>query len=918
MTWSPAAAPLYGLGQTDVVLMRELPAGAGGSSPAQTPTPAPAVPQARLLMRPAATPATGIVISWVSHDDGNPRARHFPGLIQDPGWNAMPGYIRRLGGYDFLISNPPFPQTPPSSTPAPAPGPEDAAMLAAFEANFPAMNDDAEEAVARLVSTPAPAPAANDRRFWRLRVDWSVDSDHDGTPDWLEFRDAFQPGGAPLADAFNGDVNANGLADGEETDSDGDGSPNDTDVCQADAMIDWSPEPAARFASFPVTPPAGKTWTWPAQVNDLGDALFEDFIWTGGVSHALQSGGRITDPKGLFLDDNGSIYAWGALDGAESPDTSFLAILDRNGGNPRPVMEDGTPPKYARIFQSEYLLFSPDMRACRVSDSPSTFAVIGGVVVPVSPEEPDLYMPWSDEALIPYRFRWEIAADGSISLGDAVGSNTFALAPGVPPGGALQEWGHHSPAAGPYIGSEIFGESYTRCVSLPMGNPAVLSPDRPALFRSRLDGSWKTPSTLKEEQIMDVATGISALFLKRGIIWQNGQLLGMKELLGEVPAGWNAGDDLTFLDASRHGWFLGRRTGQGGADTCFVGSPLQIEGVMPEHVDPVTETTAPEAIGDPAAGVDWVSAFSSPTAKGHQNKLWIMAPLGEALTTVMLRSGASSRTSLTLSSDKAVPEPLVIDAEDHKFTIHGSGTASAEDALFVSLGSLKATSTPIGVKVMKRRTIQVAVHPVGYQDANGTVLAPAYQPTEAKLEAILNRVYGKQANAYFNCTVLPQQDIHFDLNADSKLDVSFDTALGEELEAACTGRLSPNSGANIDIWIVAGVQLVKGPLTFAGFKIGLRKDPIAILSADSIVENSSPAWGEKVVAHEIGHMLIHPGHPDDRTSIASLEGSERYHWQRLMQSGFNLRDKERGIQLVKTEWDEIDKWLKAQEVAGNL
>jgi hypothetical protein len=60
------------------------------------------------------------------------------------------------------------------------------------------------------------------------------------------------------------------------------------------------------------------------------------------------------------------------------------------------------------------------------------------------------------------------------------------------------------------------------------------------------------------------------------------------------------------------------------------------------------------------------------------------------------------------------------------------------------------------------------------------------------------------------------------------------------------------------------------------------------------------------IAHEIGHVLVGEGHPNQpRTpGPARLPGTD--HSKRLMASG---AFRNRGNLLVKAEWDKAEKWL---------
>lgn len=64
------------------------------------------------------------------------------------------------------------------------------------------------------------------------------------------------------------------------------------------------------------------------------------------------------------------------------------------------------------------------------------------------------------------------------------------------------------------------------------------------------------------------------------------------------------------------------------------------------------------------------------------------------------------------------------------------------------------------------------------------------------------------------------------------------------------------------------------------------------------------------IAHEIGHVFVGEGHPDQDASPgpAPLPGTK--HSCRLMCSGPNSDGSSRV--LVKAEWDEAEEWLKTR------
>ena len=75
------------------------------------------------------------------------------------------------------------------------------------------------------------------------------------------------------------------------------------------------------------------------------------------------------------------------------------------------------------------------------------------------------------------------------------------------------------------------------------------------------------------------------------------------------------------------------------------------------------------------------------------------------------------------------------------------------------------------------------------------------------------------------------------------------------------------------------------------------------------MENSPDDRAEyamRTLAHETGHVLCGPGHPDNGDGAARLPGTD--HSKRLMCSGSNTTTSSH--LLVKREWDFAEEWLK--------
>lgn len=68
------------------------------------------------------------------------------------------------------------------------------------------------------------------------------------------------------------------------------------------------------------------------------------------------------------------------------------------------------------------------------------------------------------------------------------------------------------------------------------------------------------------------------------------------------------------------------------------------------------------------------------------------------------------------------------------------------------------------------------------------------------------------------------------------------------------------------------------------------------------------------ISHEIGHIMVGLGHPDDGDGVAPLDNTlDRK--KRLMCSG--KRSNNNSILLVKREWDRADSWLSTKPTGDN-
>lgn len=227
-------------------------------------------------------------------------------------------------------------------------------------------------------------------------------------------------------------------------------------------------------------------------------------------------------------------------------------------------------------------------------------------------------------------------------------------------------------------------------------------------------------------------------------------------------------------------------------------------------------------------------------------------------------------------------------------------------------------SLPIGIKTMKNRTVKVAVHTVASVVPGKADNAPNLLPTEAQIKAKLNEISGLQINAYFDVTMLPEEAVAFDV-ASATTYVPYHTfKAGAHVPVPGNGTLDYVSWSSPKACLVTAnragnynlhVYLLGGATPIIIYRAAF-EDPAELevneqalgLTNGSIGENccivdadrdamiydldgystgySLPAIDRKVdavvetIAHEIGHIIVGDGHPDDGGGDAPLLGTD--------------------------------------------
>jgi hypothetical protein len=336
----------------------------------------------------------------------------------------------------------------------------------------------------------------------------------------------------------------------------------------------------------------------------------------------------------------------------------------------------------------------------------------------------------------------------------------------------------------------------------------------------------------------------------------------------------------------------------------------------------------PIEIGDnlTSTGVDDVSITANEDAIGYQEHFWIMAPMGgqQFSDDIYFKIPVDPPTPLDFPCANTTPDPATIDLDFTSWqtkqpvvTWRGSGVESSDNTPAFKVGEDDdVVDLPIRVKSMKKRIVNVTCYMVRTPGSANPITTCG----EASLEDELNRTFGHQINAYFDVTLRQGvPEVNFDLDGDGWLHaVNQDQSITAE-ESAILGGVSLDPSADIHIFYPNRWLALAGyPPTPQG-----SEDVSNILGATPkdgnyiFISRRGQFQTEtiviKVIAHEIGHVMFGPGHPDQESGIAPLKGTDPM--QRLMSSEAHSSPSSR--LLVKTEWDKAEDWLRNRPNGDN-
>jgi hypothetical protein len=345
-----------------------------------------------------------------------------------------------------------------------------------------------------------------------------------------------------------------------------------------------------------------------------------------------------------------------------------------------------------------------------------------------------------------------------------------------------------------------------------------------------------------------------------------------------------------------------------------------------------------------ATGVDRISKTAHSDDIGFQKDFWIMAPAGsppsggdcENDTKIFIPLDDS--VDLLIDADKATANPKKInlitendeatadtDETLNKVVWHGTSADSGENVVEWKFGPNEPEQDllPIKVMTMKNRPLKVAVHYVTGKTtlSSGTVRLhePEARPDAETIKAKLYDVFSQQINTRFSSLECIDHEIAWDIGEDADWGSVGNVVSGNEI---LPFNLELNTGgwvdlvdpisveeqkflavrradAKINIIVVGGCRNIVDYIGYNGIAdrndggqitTGLTKRGLAtIYIAGESMNESNPVSEDLLlqhIAHEIGHVFVGPGHPNDESEggihggVAPLKGTSRL--ERLM------------------------------------
>ena len=911
---------IYGFGNEYVVTMRQFtapPVLEPGEPPLPPPGPDPTI-NASIRMDTHTGPLGGTVVSWASLDHGGPVVVRIAGEMA-PEWMQVPMYCNSFGAFAFFVWHPGSVETAPVENPIL--GTNDSAMLAVLEASLPTMNEEMITSVARTRNTPPPAPANPDsKRFWRILVNPDIDTDMDGSPDWAEFEIAAENQATPpngeggstaSGNTYNSDTNNDGIPDGDQLDRDGDGTPDSKDPDSNDNTTFFPIGPIPRYALFEIPGNA-------LQINDLGTVVYADKTWKGGVITALPAG-----PAGLA--SARGINDLDVIIGTEGRNPEWPAIPESLSGKICFWPSPSQPYQYIQVVEGEKTVFAYRHHDGFGNQGPASILSSSGHFIAHGNDfNAELELEIGD--LYDYAPTvWQIPTGGAsanryLAPPWARYVNSPSLMWGVVfPSNALQG-AVYAPSALPNLPFAAFN---VISQPLPTGGTVLFATPPADLTHSTggrttqvyVDGNWRENKVFANA--IDIAGDGTALGGNNpGVVAPiliGNEWIRLETTTPGLPAPW-LDSTVKLLDTTPRGWILAKRGNYPEPDfDNAVMLPIRVEGRFIGS-DLIARTTA--------VGVDDFSIRSYLPGDTVQDRIWIMAPMGEDKR-IVFKTPLNDKTPMVISAD-GIGFPFfptaTLNVNEAPFDIRAqpSGVSGRETTLDLKMGpeesSVTSLSKPVGIKVMKDRTVNVSVYKISRKRPSGTVVPPDADilPTQTALQNHLNDLYNPQINVNFNVTLNDAViDVDWDVNLDDRLNNAPDVNQhSPDQQAIVTATAGDTTPVNIKVFIVSsGVPLSSGGDAYG---ITCRTQRTCWVLGSKMLKNNSTQFVIDTISHELGHVFVGYGHPNENGLKGPAPLPDTKHIQRLMCSGgiSNMGSR----LLVKGEWDEAENWLKEEDL----
>jgi hypothetical protein len=311
--------------------------------------------------------------------------------------------------------------------------------------------------------------------------------------------------------------------------------------------------------------------------------------------------------------------------------------------------------------------------------------------------------------------------------------------------------------------------------------------------------------------------------------------------------------------------------------------------------------------------------------------------------------------ALDMESDHATPDPATITLNNGKPTVlwRGSGVNETnENATTFKIGEHDdEVDLPIGVKTMKYRKVKILIHYVtGARKDPDTgefinLKPPVTQITAQQIKDKLYEICSRQINAWFGDLETVSHIIDWDIGVTSdwgnenypitgntlesynrvfdkggNADDDIDNLNPRPEESKLLSLINPQLDADIHVFLIGGCWAIQSHIGVGNvflpdddFAVGTadRERRVVFLATEKI--NAVAISQQELlnsIAHEIGHVIIDDGHPDQGSGPAPLPGTP--HMERLMFSNIGQKATANAIDknlLAKAEWDAAEAWL---------